>query len=659
MMLMMSANSYASRRADSLMISRIWAFGDSLHEVQARGAEQNIYLRYTFGSPRRNATLMLVPTMHSIARGERQYIGESYCKMKFHDRKHYDLQRQVVCGTIPRNRISMSAMLRYITPDIYGVSIYSGSLLSPLHRENRYFYKYRVEKHAFWSMVSFRPRVNNTQLVRGTAMVETQTGRVISISFGGEFDMVKFQVETEMGTDTLHQLIPMRCTTKADFRFLGNKVSAVFSADYDCPTTLPDSISERDDRLMMDSLRPRPLTDEEAAIYTRYQALQSNNEETANTDTVAPRKGRMVKDVLWDVIGDNLISSTHANAGAFSMSLSPLLNPLYLGYSRSRGISYKLRAGLQYTWNSHRYMTFSPQFGYNLKLRQFYYELPLRMNYNPKRHGYVEWVWANGNHTSNSSLVEDIQRLMGADFEVPEYKDETFSLTNNIAAFDWLEITTGIVYHRRQSTNAPLMRQIGIAEEFRSLAPSLSVHLTPWSKGPTMTVNFEHAIDGVMKTNMGYDRWEIDASHKRKFGSLRIINWRAGTGFYTRRKSNYFIDFSNFHDNNLPSGWEDDWSGQFQLLDSRWYNESNYYLRGHVSFDTPLLALGWTPLVGHFIETERIYVSTLSIERTRLYSELGYGFTNRFFSTGIFASFLGSEFQKIGCKFTIELFRRW
>jgi hypothetical protein len=54
-----------------------------------------------------------------------------------------------------------------------------------------------------------------------------------------------------------------------------------------------------------------------------------------------------------------------------------------------------------------------------------------------------------------------------------------------------------------------------------------------------------------------------------------------------------------------------------------------------------------------------LYLTTLSIEQTRLYNELGYGFTCRAFSMGLFASFLNTEFKRLGCKFTFELFRRW
>ena len=218
---------------------------------------------------------------------------------------------------------------------------------------------------------------------------------------------------------------------------------------------------------------------------------------------------------------------------------------------------------------------------------------------------------------------------------------------------------SGMVYHRRESSDKALMQQAGLADKFFSFAPSLTVRLTPWKKGPTLTANYERGIKGILQSNLGYERWEFDAVYKHQNKSVRILNLRLGTGFYTQRSTDYFVDFTNFRDNNLPTGWEDDWTGQFQLLDSRWYNESNYYVRSHVSYDSPLLMLSWIPLVGRIVETERIYLSALSIEHTRPYFELGYGFQNRYFSTGIFASFLNSQFQSFGCKFTIELFRRW
>ena len=399
-MIFMPSICLASRTADSLLINRIWDFSRNYSEP-INGVEQNLYLRYTFGSQRRNPTLFLVPTMYTIAKGEREFIGESYCRIKYRTPSDYDLHRQVVCGTIPHNRFTMSAMVYYITPNLYDISIYPESILSPFHRSNRFFYKYRVLRTmSDQSIVRFRPRVNNTQLVKGHAVVNTQTGQILSTFYEGEFDMISFKVSTVMNQTSGHQMLPERSTIDAKFNFLGNKVSSTFTAIYNCPITLPDSLDEQENRELMDSLRPIVLQEKENMLYKRHDSLRLASDSIAN-ETKAIKKSNKMKEILWDVIGDNLVNSTHTNAGAFSMNISPILNPLYFGYSKSRGFSYKLRFGLQYTWNSHRYLTFNPNFGYNFKQQQFYYTTPLRMNYNPKRNGYTEFSWANGNRITS------------------------------------------------------------------------------------------------------------------------------------------------------------------------------------------------------------------------------------------------------------------
>jgi hypothetical protein len=119
------------------------------------------------------------------------------------------------------------------------------------------------------------------------------------------------------------------------------------------------------------------------------------------------------------------------------------------------------------------------------------------------------------------------------------------------------------------------------------------------------------------------------------------------------------MDYSNFCDNNLPEGWEDHWSGNFQLLDGKVYNESNFYFRQNISYESPLLFATWLPYVGKYIEKERLYFSSVIVQHARPYFELGYGLTNRYVSIGLFASFYNTKFQKAGITFDFELFKRW
>ena len=654
MMTLMSSICYASSRtSDSLLINRMWDY--YAHPERIIDGEKNVYIKYHISTKRRNALLWVIPTMYSIAKGDRDYIGEAYTKLRHQGTSNFDFKRQVYCSTIPHQRDVMPSIFELITPNLYAVQLYPDGVLSPFHRTNRFFYKYRVNNVGSYAIVRFRPRSSNTRLIKGKATVDIASGRILSFDFQGDFDMIGFKIRILMGQRNSTSPLPDQCTTDATFKFLGNNITAQVSSYFNCPVTLPDSLNDVEDYALMKKLRPVPLNKEETRIFADFQKDTMEEEET---DTVQKRSTR-IKDAAWDFVGDHLISSQEAQTENITLKVSPLLNPLYMGYSSSSGISYKLDFGLRYAWNQYRYLTLNPKFGYSFKKKLFYYDIPLRMTYNPKRNGYVEFKWANGDRTSNAALSEAFQKVMGDSVEMPKFKNEYLQLINNIAAFDWLEFTTGIVYHRRWSVYPDQMDKAGLPNSYHSFAPSLSVHLRPWQKGPTLTANYERSIPNIFHSNLNYERWEFDAVYKYQNRSVRILNMRAGAGFYTHRSTDYFVDYANFHDNNLATGWEDDWSGQFQLVDSRWYNESNYYVRSHVSYDSPLIMLSWVPLVGRIVETERFYLSALSIEHTRPYFEVGYGFQNRYFSTGIFASFLNTSYQSFGCKFTIELFRRW
>jgi hypothetical protein len=656
MMMFMPSICFASDSADSLLLHRMWSYYDTYAESR-EDTEQNVYMVYNFKTEHRNALLFLVPTMYSIAKGDKQYVGEAYCKLKYKSDNEYDLTRQVICGTIPRNRKVMPAMLDFMTPNIYNETLYPDHMLSPFHYANRRFYRYKISYvGSELAIVRIKPKNNNTQLISGHAVVDATTGRVQSVNFEGEFDMIRFNVTALMSIKNPRMAIPERSTTTARFKFLGNRVSAQFTAYYNCPKTLPDSVVEVTDRELMATLRPTPLTEIETKVYDHYD--EERLRAAADTTTVKHRRN-IWKEIAWDIIGDNLINSQSRTIGGLYMGISPLFNPLYFAFSRSHGFSYRLKAGVQYMWNDNRFIWTNPQIGYNFKQRQFYYSIPLRMTYNARRNGFVEFVFANGNRTNNPKLVEDIQKKVGFDKSIPVFNNEFILLQNNIVLFPWLEVLGGVIYHRRNSFNPQFMRDIGMPSEYRSFSPRISLHFTPWKDGPMLTANYERSIKNVLQSNLQYERWEFDASYKRDLPCMRVLSLRGGAGFYTNRSTDYFVDYENFRDENLPTGWEDEWTGQFQLLNSRWYNESDYYLRAHATYDSPLMALSYLPVVGRFIETERLYLSALTIAHQKPYFEIGYGFTNRLFSTGVFGSILGAKFYQFECKLTIHIFNRW
>ena len=651
----------SAAKKDTLILGRIYEYQQA-HNAAIKGIQDNVYAKFRFNVERRNATLWLIPTMDILCKDPREYIRESYNKVTFNSAHDFDITSQVLSGTTKRNRKALPTLIDYATPNIYDVALYEGHMLSPFNKVNRRYYQYtQKQQNDGTTRLDFRPKLYNTQLLNGYAIVETNTGRIIRTLLNGEYDMLFFRTEITQGEEGARSIMPSKCTTAATFRFMGNRISAMFDAAYSCPITLPDSIEQTTSRELMDSIRPIPLSETDKRIYHEYDE-DHKPDSVQQADTVPHKK--TLREFLWQT-GDNLVTPIAAEAGRFDFYLTPIINPLYLRYSGSKGTSYKMRLYTTVSFNQYRYLTFEPTLGYNFKLNQFFFELPLRMTYNPKRNGYAEIEYGNGNRISNSTVADIINHEHGdtIDFDntdIDMFNDNYLRVFNNIMLFDWFDIETGLVLHKRSAVNRDIMRQYGMPEVYKSFAPMIGLKFLPWlEKGPLISIDWERGIKGVDGSNISYERWEIDASWKHHIPGLRLLNLRAGGGFYTSKSEDFFLDYSNFRDNNLPEGWDDDWSGDFQLLDSRLYNESDYYIRGNISYESPMLLATWTPYLGKYIEKERFYISAVSVQHTRPYFEIGYGFTNRYLSVGLFASFHNLSFQSIGIGFDFELFKRW
>jgi len=653
----MPSTVFGREKKDSLILDRIHSY-QKANVSSIDSIEDNVYLKLRYNVERRNPILLVIPSTYVLARGEREYIRESYNKVLFTNEHQFDIKSQLLSGTIRNNSRGMPTLLDLLTPNLYDEVLYNRHILSPFNRHNRRYYRYQQHLQADGTTrLDFRPKLYNTQLLNGYAIIETATGRIIRTILNGEFDMITFRTDIQQGDSLANGLMPAKCRTAATFRFFGNRISTLIDATYQNPLSLPDSITSLTSREMMDSIRPIPLSETDKAIYASYDERQKKD-----TDTV-PKKKSLLRKIFWDTIGENLVTPIAAESEKGYIRFTPLLDPLQLSWSDRRGFRYKFQLRSMYSFSPHRYLTFNPWSGYNFKFREFYFTLPLRMTYNPKRNGYAEIVYGNGNRISNGDVAEYIREQRGDsikfDDDIDKFTDNHLRVFNNIMLFDWLDIESGFIYHRRKAIKKELMQQYGMPTEYRSFAPMIGIKIRPWQKGVIFSIDWERGIKGVNKSTIGYELWEFDASWKYNLPGLQVFNLRLGSGFYTRKDQNYFVDYANFRDNNLPEGWEDEWSGNFELLSSRVFNESDFYVRANMSYDSPMMVGSWVPYLGKYIERERFYLSSVIVKRSRPYFELGYSFTNRYISIALFAGFKGAQFQEVGFDFEYELFRRW
>lgn len=255
MFLFMPAICFSKAKSDSTILEKVWSYRRN-YAHYIGGKSMNTYMRYTLNTERRNFTMFLVPTLYAFAKGDRLYISEIYGRTDIEDSHTFTTKPQIISSTIPHDRQVSEVFMDYLTPNIYDMTIYEEKLLSPFYRSNRIYYRYKIENDSGNLVhVSFRPKLSNTQLVKGYALVDRLTGRVVYTTYDGEFDMLKFHVDVTYSDDGSSSIIPLRCKSDMNFKFIGNKVTSHLLATYDAPTTLPDSLNEVNDRQRMDTLR--------------------------------------------------------------------------------------------------------------------------------------------------------------------------------------------------------------------------------------------------------------------------------------------------------------------------------------------------------------------------------------------------------------------
>lgn len=663
LLLLMSAPSFAARR-DTLLLRRIFTYASKIDTVKMQ-KKSYVYIRCNANVKRRNALLLAVPTMFAVAlSGRREYLSETYGSVDINGYPRIQYNKLATVSTFPHLREVGPELIEYLIPRLYNVTISENRLLSPFYEKNHGYYRYRILKKA-GNLVTlrFKPRTGNTQLVAGTAIIDENTGQIQSALIFGEYDMIRFTMDITMNTEE-PSFLPKKVVFNGVFRLAGNHVESNNVMMIGLHRHPEGKVANNNLRIM-EQLRPDTLSASETAIYDSY----FNTNDTTSNKKVKKNKDSFAKRVLWDIIGDNVFNRIRGRFGSNSngyFRINPIFNPLYLGYSHNKGLVYKQDLRVSYNFSENAQLSARIKAGYSFKQHLIYYTFPTTFIFNNKHNGYVQFEFGNGNRITNSKLADDIKKenrdsIDWTKFNLDYFKDSRMQLTIHYNLNDKIGLQAGFIRHSRTAVDKIGFEKAGKQNSYKSFAPMLEIEYRPLGfKGPIFTCDYEHSIKGIMGSNMRYSRWEFDGQYILNMQRLKSLSLRAGCGFYTTHSKNfYFLDYANFRENNIPGGWNDDWSAEFELLNSNWYNASNYYVRANVTYESPLLLLSWIPFFGHFIETERIYVSSLAVKKLSPYTEYGYGFTTRLLSMGVFISNKNGKFDGFGCKFGFELFRDW
>lgn len=668
-----------------------------------------LYLKGRIKVHKSNKLIRHIPSMFRLEKGVDDYMLESVSEMHFVAPDVYNRKVKAMSTTFPRENGQIVDLTDFLNMNIYSSSIMTDKLLSPLDQKSSRYYHYLLDtvadirgRHQYKILVI--PKFEGTQLVNGYIWVDGMDWTIHETYMEGKFDVITFKLHTIMGDSGDEEFLPVRLNLNVEFKFMGNHLemdagawmkynSVVFTKDgkrkksnkkhfHDLTEVYQltcDTTKLITDKEKFEKLRPFPLTDEEDSLYNAWAVRKADKE----IEKTLNKKKKSTE--FWGQVGDALVTNYNVNiSGIGNVRCSPLINPVMLSYSHSKGVSYKQKFKYNRLFPNGRMLKITPQIGYNFTHKDLYLKGSVSFLYWPEKQGSFDVDAGNGNRIYSSVVLDKLKAMPDSlfdfeDMDLDYFKDIYMNAFHVVEPVNGLKVKTGVSMHWRYLVNSKReelmdifdkIERMKIRSEYNSFSPRIRIEWTPGmyyymngrrkmnvkSKMPTFILDYERGLKGVFGSADAHERWEFDVQQQIKLNQIRTFAYRVGGGLFTRMDNMYFVDFVNFRRSNIPEGWNDEIGGTFQLLDGRWYNSSRQYWRGHMTYESPFILLRplnkWLGMIQH----ERLYAGVLFMPHLNPYVELGYGIETHVFDAGVFISSINGKYDTVGFKFTFELF---
>ena len=363
----------------------------------------DVYLKGRVKVHKSNRLVRYIPSMFRLEKGVNDYIIESMSEMHYTAPDIYNRKVKAISSTFPRHRGELTDMTDFLNMNIYSSSIMTDKLLSPLDKESAKYYTYILDTIAGSDdcrkyKIQVIPKFKGTQLVNGYIWVSDEVWTIREVYFEGKFDMIDFKLRNVMGEEGNEEFLPVQLNLDIVFKFMGNhlEMNADAWVKYDMVQFYKggerrksqkkhshdltefyeltcDSSQVVTDRNLFDSIRPIPLNMDEYSLYQRQMFKKNHSDWIITTTEEEKEKEKKNSAEFWGALGDALVSSYNINlAGIGSVRCSPLINPVMLDYSHSRGISYKQRFKYNRLFPNEQLLRVVPQVGYNFSKKELY-----------------------------------------------------------------------------------------------------------------------------------------------------------------------------------------------------------------------------------------------------------------------------------------------
>ena len=664
-----------------------------------------LYIKESVDVKRQMIYLNLIPGLTRFNSKKQDYLSEFFYDVHYVKNSVPDIRRVAHLTTFRHGSGEIDRVLFYMSPDFLREKLFSAQYLSPIYPTNYKYYTYSVDTAFVGAQgetkVLFKKRFDNIKLLSEGWVLLDSACSVLSFYAEGWDEQSRFRVNCEMGSGGLERYVVKKIGLEIDYKFALNKLDIKAEAEYDY-STLSNELKGYEQKERFDltgSLntawnayygggsydyatlrRKSPLSHSDSLIYVREGVLKCDTASSASVlvdekkDEKKSWKNEKVLRWLWEA-GDKMVSSHYLNWGSSDLKLYPLINPSYLRYSTGNGVTYKFAMNFKSHIGGGKYFFLKPWVGYSFKRKELYWGVQGNWVFDVRNRGALYFNLYRDNSIyqevmSDSEANENSVNTSPPFKNYKVYRDTRMNVSVQRELSNGFEVQAGVnFYYRTMRKGNGDTAQVE-REKIRNFAPNLMLTWHPGmyyyydgdkkvnlgSRMPRFSLNVEQGVRGLFASKDVYTRAELDVQHKKYLSGNALLYTRLGMGGYVYEKNSHFISYAFLRDNILPLDKDDELSGVFHLLDSRWYNSANRYFRANAAYVSPFLVLQKVLPRVNIFKNEMLFFNLLFISDLCPYFELGYGVETPYVNLGVFTGFENFSYHKIGIKVTVSLF---
>jgi len=446
-----------------------------------------------------------------------------------------------------------------------------------------------------------------------------------------------------------------------------------------------DKGANKKDTGYWDAIRPIPLSSDEIGSFHQRDSIALVKKKYATNDStsvITHKKNYGVfnplffgvrlflKDSTWRVRYDGLITTKRIN-----------FNPVD-GFNISQNISFTKYYKPGYS------LSLVPYLAYAISREALLGTGTALYNYSPMHRGSLQLsagrntIDFNGEIDGINPFINSIASLFFKGNYARYYESRFFKLFNVIDITNGLTLRTNVKWEKVKrlensttfslfdkndefSPNTPVNRELSesaIKDQINAIA-GLKIEFTPryyyrikdgvkimsHSNYPTFYFSYEKGMRNIFSSTSDYDFLGAGMSYAKELSSTSSVAYEIHTGWFPNNEQIHFSDFAHAPTQKSPILLKE-YRHAFFLPEYYELSTSDRFIRAHLSYKAPYIALKYLPLLSNTLWREMIWSSYYTSPQNRNYIEVGYTLLEVLLSAnvGVYAGFANGQFKGFG-----------